>query len=100
VTRTERTAEPAAATSAAMNWYVIGRGNSCPCRLNASAVASASPTPIDSRRASPSAADASTIENRSRRPEVSPGVAATPMMVTGTMSVVSALVMTARPFQR
>ena len=39
MTRTDRTADPAAATSDAMNWYVIGRGNSCPWRLNASAVA-------------------------------------------------------------
>ena len=55
---------------------------------------------MNSRRESPSAADASTMENRSRRSGRPPGATATPMIVTGTMSVESALVMTARPFQR
>jgi hypothetical protein len=86
VTRTDRTPDPAAASSEAANWYVIGRGNSWPRRPDASAAASASPTPIRSRRASPSATAASSMKNRSRRADPSSVPRTTPVIVTGTIS--------------
>lgn len=99
MTRTDRTADPAAATREAMNWYVIGRGNSAPCKPNASAAASASPTPIRSRRASPSAVAATSMKNRSRRPGPSWVPRTTPVIVTGTSSAMPAAFPGTCPFQ-